>query len=574
MERIETTALSNPIDTSSSLAKRTLIWEACSYRPLSLAELQEALTIDLDRPDFRPAYRYDKETLLEVTARLLYINSDESGVNLCHTTTLEYFAKTQDLWFPKSASKIARCCFQYLNRPALAEPCVGLCEDQDFDKRKSQHAFLAYAYTYWGNHAYDAGDEAKVQNVVTGYLEDTSRVDSFIQAAWYLTSTGSASWDVRKGATSLHVAAWFGLTEAIAHLLDQGSDVNVQNPANDLTPLMCACRRGHVGTAELPLARGASVGIVIILLRYPKLDINEEHLRNAERTALMFAAKDDYVGILGELLDDARTDVNKKDLYGSTALSFAARAGHSASVSRLLQCVNMDVNSVDQNGSSALMHAARNGHEDIVDQLLSSGANASMKDQDGGTALLRAIDNSHTSVGGRMLEYDGVDIRSVDKFGRTLLHGAAVNGYASIDLTARSQQRRHREVVTTLLALRASPTLKDIWDRSPYDVAWVNIQPEFLLILSSKPSDPSSIKFLQENYPSASTLPIWSLATLGNPDLLASALSSRPNSLYHLDLDLLGCIPCTESLLSSSSSTSIIELNPRDEFHQTPLLIA
>ncbi|KAL8825600.1 MAG: hypothetical protein Q9170_007731 [Blastenia crenularia] len=655
MERIEATSLSNPNDTSSSLAKRALMWVACSYRPLSLAELQEALAIDLDKPGAKSSYRYDKETLLEITAGLLYVNGDESSVNLCHSTALEYFSKNQETWFPGATSKITRCCLQYLSRPELAEPCQGLREEEEFEKRKIQYPFLAYAYLYWGNHAYNAGSDIEVQDAVIQYLEDTLKVDSFIQAAWYLNSSGSASWDVRKGAHSLHVAAWFGLTDAIIHLLKQEVDVDLQDPADGLTPLMMACRRGYAETVKLLLDKGASVNIrnhsestalfeavianrtdvVAVLLTNPRIDINEEHLHNSERTPLMFAAKDDYIAILRELLHNPRIDVNKKDLEGNTALSIAAKAGHSESLRLLLENNKIEVDSVDQNQSTALIHAARNGWDYIVDQLLNKGADVSIKDQDGGTAILRAIDNGHTAVVERMLGNVNVDIHESDNTQRTFLHGAAVNGHAEIiklliekGLNKDAQDDKGRtplhdasrngkaEAVSMLLTMFANPTLKDNHNRSPWDVAWLNIQPQILLILEEKLSDPPSVESLLANYPNLTFLPIWSLARLGDLPTLVSALKNHPQSLYHLDPDtdntalhtailasqssllaplldaglspntsnsqfrtplhlavLLGSLPCTRILLTYPHK-SPLNLNLPDAFHQNPLLIA
>ncbi|KAL8709814.1 MAG: hypothetical protein Q9225_007389, partial [Loekoesia sp. 1 TL-2023] len=576
MERIQATSLSNPNDTSSSLAKRALMWVVCSYRPLSLAELQEALAIDLGRPDSPSTYWHDKETLLEITAGLLYINGDETSVNLCHATALEYFTKTQADWFPNPASQIAQCCLQYLNRPEFAEPCAGIREDEEFEKRKSHHPFLAYAYSFWGNHAYDARLNATLQDRVIQYLQDTKRVDSFIQAAWYLNSSGSASWDVRKGATSLHVAAWFGLAEAITHLLNQGMDVDSQDPADGLTPLMLACRRGKAETVELLLGRGASINvrnhsdstalfdavianradIVEMLLRNPKLNVNEEHAHNSERTALMFAAKDNYTDVLGELLNDSRINVNQKDLEGSTALIIAAKAGHEDSIRRLLEHNEINIDFVDRNKCSALIHAARCGWLEIVDQLLTKGANTSLKDQDGGTAFLRAIDNGHSAAVQRLLECNSADIHDKDNDSRTLLHGAAVNGHAEIirllvdyglDKDAQDDKGRtplhdasrkgKTEAVSTLLTLGANTSQKDIYARSPWDVAWQNGQAQIMLILEKKPSDPSSTKSLLENYPNINDLPIWSLANLGRLNILTSALKTRPTSLFHLDPD-------------------------------------
>ncbi|KAI4243700.1 MAG: hypothetical protein L6R40_003313 [Gallowayella cf. fulva] len=668
MERIENATLSNPNDTSSSLAKRALMWIACSRRSLSLRELQEALSIDLQRPSFRPSSRYGKETLLEITAGLVYVDSDEKHVWLYHATAQEYFDQNRDKWFPDAAKQIAQSCMQYLELPELATPCDGFREDDDFEKRKVKHPLLAYACSFWGDHARDAFHDEEMQGTTLRYLEDMRRVDALVQAAWYLNANGSENWDIRKGASSLHVAAWFGLAEVIPILLQRGLDVNSQDPAGGQTPLMFACRRGHASVVAILLDQGATVNtrnnaestalfeavcenhaeVVAILLRRPELQVNEAHFHNAERTPLMFAVKDGYADIVCQLLDDQRTDVNKKAVDGSTALSIAAKSGTSISVKYLLEHASIDVDAVDQNGSTALIHATIWKHEEIIDQLLTAGANPLIKDQNGGTALLKAIESGDTPVVDRLLEHPSIDLSTVvDNSGRTLLHGAATAGQTEIakTLLAKGMDKDARDskgrtplheasrtgeagVVAILLAAGANRAIEDHWQRAPWNVAWTNGQAKVMLLLENKPADDASAQALLHHYPNIGGLSIWSLTTLGSVDLLTSALRERPGSLFHLDPDtdntalhaailandpqksalhaavlannngilktllqaglspdarnmqartslhlavLLESLLCTQILLAHSP---LPDLNARDEFHQSPLLIA
>ncbi|KAL8684803.1 MAG: hypothetical protein Q9218_008129, partial [Villophora microphyllina] len=557
MDRIEATSLSNPHDL-----------------PLTLAQLQEALAIDLQKPDYVTSHRHDKDFLLEITAGLLYVDGDEN-VNLCHNTAQEYFTKTREAWFPNSASQIARSCLQFLNRSEFASPSEGTREFKEFDKRRKTFPFLAYAYLFWGNHVHDAGQDDQAQQAALRYLEDHRRVAAFVQAAWLLDSSGIENWDERKGISSLHVAAWFGLSELIPHLLSQESNVNIED-RNGHTPLMFACRRGHHGAASLLLDSGASVNlrshsestalfeavrnnhseVMTVLLGSSRVDVNIQHWREAERTALMFAAKDDYVEILSELLGNKRIDVNMQDLYGNTALMIAAKAGRSEAVLHLLRHENIDVNALDQTGSTALVHAAKWNHSDIVDQLLASGAKPNERDQNGGTALLRAIDYGYTDVVERMLDYTEVDISTIDTLDRTLLHGAAVNGHADIirllidrglDKDAQDNQGRtplheacrcgKADVVNLLLTLGANRSAKDRWHRTVWDVAWLHGHAKIMLILNGEPTDPASVKATLEDYPDLNALPIWSLASMGRSEEIILAIRQRPRHLAHLDPD-------------------------------------
>ncbi|KAL8635513.1 MAG: hypothetical protein Q9228_007000, partial [Teloschistes exilis] len=650
MERIESASISDPNDPSGNLAKRALMWVACSYRPLSLAELQEALAIDLQKPDYVTSHKHDKNFLLEITAGLLYVDSDERNVSLCHNTAQEYFTKSRDSWFPNFASQLARSCLQYLGRSDFASPCEGIREDEEFEKRRKRNPFSAYAYLFWGNHAHDASEDDPAQEAAIRFLGDTGRVDAFVQAAWLLDSAGLENWDQRKGINSLHVAAWFGLSNLIPRILEQGLDVDSED-RSDQTPLMFACRRGHPQTVAALLDRGASVNLrsqsestalfeavrnnhleaLTVLLGDPKLKVNAPHWREAERTALMFAAKDDDVAILTKLVDDVRIDVNKQDLYGTTALMIAAKNGSSEAVLYLLEHDNINVNATDQTGSTALIHAAKWNHSEIVDQLLASGAIPAAKDQNGGTALLRAIDEGYTDVVKSMLEYPGVDISTTDTYRRTFLHGAAVNGHTEIvqllldrgldkdcqDDCGRTPlheacRNGKAEVVNLLSASGARGSIKDKWHRTAADVAWLHGQARIILVLDGKPSDPSSVEAMLGNYPDLKALPIWSLANIGHVQELTAAIRERPGDLTHLDPDtdnaavhaatlanrppivtillqaglspdsqnaqsrtplhlavLYGYHDCTKAILAHSP-----DLNIRDEFHQTPLLIA
>ncbi|KAL8966969.1 MAG: hypothetical protein Q9183_003130, partial [Haloplaca sp. 2 TL-2023] len=575
MERIEATGIADANDSSSRLAKRILMWVACSYRTLSLVELQEVLAIDLERPDIRTSYHRDKETLLELTAGLLYVSADEQTVHLCHGTAYEYFDKSRDNWFPNFASHMARCCLQYLSRPELAEPCEGIREDLEFDQRRKSLPFLSYAYLYWGDHARHANDDEAVQSSALRYLEDPKRVASFVQAAWYLSSSGPENWDVRKGANSLHVAAWFGLHRDVWQIIQLGVDVNSED-RHGHTPLMIACRKGHVPMVSVLLEHGAFINtrshaentalleavgathsdIVRRLLEDTRLDVNYGHLGDAERTALMFAAKDDNTAILCQLCDDSRTDVNRQDLYGSTALSVAAKAGHVEAVRCLLGHNRIDIDIPEQDGRTALIHAASLGHSLIVTELLAGGASPAMKDQMGGTALLRAIDAGQTLVAEILAEADGTDIAVTDDDRRTFLHGAAVNGHVDIvrllidkGLNKDAQDQHGRtplhdgcrngtvEVVKELLKAGANRYITDEWKRSAWDIAWLHGQAAVLLELDGKSSDPVSAKKLMESFPDLSALPPWSLAKLGRVDVLERVVRDRPRSLWHLDPD-------------------------------------
>ena len=330
---------------------------------------------------------------------------------------------------------MALVALQYLGCEEVAEPVQGLKEDEEFDLRLRKYPFLTYAYHFWGDYVADAGDDAETQQAASRYLHDPKRIASFQQAVCYLNTADTASWDVRKGANSIHVAAWFGLGYAISGLVEEGFFVNAQDPAHGLTPLILACRRGQVVAVIELLGHGASVNahsrgentalleavdqnypeVVRLLLGRNDLEVNESRLHDNERTALMRVATEGHLEILDDLLGDERIDVNQADLDGNTALSLATIGGNSTAVQALLAHPKINVNATNSSGNTALILAVKKGREDIADLLLEAAADASIKDHEGGgTGYINII---HT-----LMKYN-VSIYVKDEQNRSLLHG-------------------------------------------------------------------------------------------------------------------------------------------------------
>lgn len=114
-----------------------------------------------------------------------------------------------------------------------------------------------------GDHVHEAGSDLMVQMTAFQLIDDSYRVVAYVQAAWF-TDRGSTSCDVRWGgvADGLHVCAWFGLSTIIAALDQEDLDVDVQETTYRQTPLMYACRAGHIEVVQQLLDLDASVNKV------------------------------------------------------------------------------------------------------------------------------------------------------------------------------------------------------------------------------------------------------------------------------------------------------------------------
>jgi ankyrin repeat protein len=190
-----------------------------------------------------------------------------------------------------------------------------------------------------------------------------------------------SSQDVPRQMTSIHLAAYFGLSDIVQTSIRNQHDPDTED-SYKRTPLSWAAANGHEGVVKTLLERGAAVDF-------------------------------------------------RDTSFGRTPLSWAAANGHEAVVKILLDR-GAAVNSADRGGQTPLSRAAENGHEGVVRTLLERGAAVdSIGTEYSETPLLWATKNGHEGVVKTLLE-KGVAVDSRDKFDRTPLLCAAENGHEEI----------------------------------------------------------------------------------------------------------------------------------------------
>ena len=611
---------------ASKLAQRILEWVVHAHRPLSFAELGDALAVDLKKPGLRKADKPDKATILEVTAGMIVIDIDEKSVRLNHRTAQEYFDRTRDRWFANALADMTRVSLHYMSLGELAKPCEGIYEDRDFDARKKAYPLLEYVYVYWGHHAYEAGPHLETQEAILAYVSDTNKISAWTQAVWYLYSTERAEWDIRKGANALHVCVWFGLTDVVSKLLNKGLDVNAADPKYRQTPLMYACRRGQSTTVAKLLEYGAdvnqysqrdsvalfeaidsgSIEVVKLLLSHQELDVNAIHPRRYNRTALMLAAVSGKIEIVNALLDRPGIKVDRRDLDGNTALSLATIAGYSDIVESLLEHKDIDINSQNSLGSTALMFAvtAKGGREETADNLriatilMEKGADSSIKDREGGgTAILRAVDAEDMAMV-QLLLYYNANVGIHDDLNRGLLHSAALNTNGDtgivklllekgLDVDAQDQNGKtplhdagrigNYKVAKVLLDSGADHFIKDKSGRTPRTVAWQYGNIKVIGILDGQELLDKKIE--QGAYPEVHSLPMWALANLGFEEEVKTMIATKPNEIYFCDPDMGNtAVHCAINSNNPNILTLLLRagLSPDslNDYHRTPLHLA
>jgi hypothetical protein len=333
-----------------NLAMKVLSWITCAKRPLTICELQHALgtkarTSKLDDGDFPQT-----EDMVSVCAGLVTIDKESRIIRLVHYTTQEYFERTQRQWFPNAETDITTICVTYLSFNKFES---GICKDEDeFNKRLQSNKLYDYAAHYWGHHAREALTSCPS---VLKFLQKQGQVEGSIQALMAVKQWPKYSQQIPKEMTGLHLAAYFGVHNAVTALL--GSNGPDSKDSYSRTPLSHAAESGHEAVVTLLLANGAELDLK---------DLND-------RTPLSYAAARGHEAVVTLLLAKGAELETKDACDGRTPLSWAAGSGHEAVV-KLLLAKQADVDSKGKDGQTPLSYAARSGHEAIIKLLLEQGA--------------------------------------------------------------------------------------------------------------------------------------------------------------------------------------------------------
>ena len=595
----------------------------CARRTLSLKELQHALSVEASGNDEVTSEGdihlgiEPRKRILDCTCGLVTIDNEGHEVRLVHRS-LEDFLKLEEnraKWFPRADSEIAQACITYLTLVVPSKPKP----DAYFNSKKVEFPFLQYVSQYWGDHVRDASSEPDVQAAALQIINSPQHLAACMQAAWVTDTGGHDSWDIRERVDRLHVCAWYGLSFAISALEPEPRHVDVTESKYGQTPLMYACRKGHVDTTSKLLDLGASLGRVSTRGRTPmfeaiagnhdkivkllvdrrpsSLDINATHNKEYNRTALILTANLGRYQMAEVLLQHPDIDVNVQDSFGMTAIAAASRAGCTRIVELLLIRPETKVDIVDFDaGRSALRCAAERNFADVVELLLRNGAQPNLVDRQGGTAMLRAVYRGCQEALMAMIDF-GVDLHCVDEDSQSLLHSASRNGHFEIarllvengispqvrdkdDLTPLHDASRCGEtkVIHTLLDLGADKTRKDNFGRTPHDVAWQYGQSEIMDILGNNlESQPDGIS---HNLREEKDLPLWSLARLGRTDVLTDAIKTRKQDLLITepgsDNTALHCAIQANNadILEILLETHTIPIDQPNHYHRTPLHLA
>src|SRR5271170_4794801 len=263
MERVD-----GQITNSRDLAKQVLSWITCAKRPLTTLELRHALGVEIGESELDEENLPEVEDMVSVCAGLVTVDEQSNIIRLVHYTT-QQFLKTNMSWLDTQKdiavtnaqndiamtnfqTNITITCVTYLTFDCFG---TGFCAtDEEFEARLQLYPLYDYAARNWGHHARAASTE--VEKLILGLLESETKVAGSSQAMMASREYSGYSQFVPRQMTGVHVAAYFGLKEAIAALLAKdGVDPDSKDTYYGQTPLSWAAGNGHEAVVQLLLAK-------------------------------------------------------------------------------------------------------------------------------------------------------------------------------------------------------------------------------------------------------------------------------------------------------------------------------
>lgn len=462
------------------LAENVLSFLTCAERLLSPLELRHALAVKVDTSTINENDLESTRIMVSVCAGLVVVDEERNIIRLLHPTTREYLEThmncikpQKDLTTPEDATiqEDPMTFNSQKNADAMADAqknftitCVtyllfdafetGFCPtDEAFEQRVRSNPLYRYAARNWAHYSRKA---PTLDRKVIDFLESKARVEASCQvmmAAKRYLRHSNYSQLVPSRMTGLHLAAYFGLVEALKDL-SRRHDLEAKC-SHGRTPLSYAAERGNEDAVKFlletkkveadskgengqtPLSYAAGRGhaaVVNLLLATNDVDPNSQAEGYSNMTPLLLAAEKGHEVVVKLLLNNIDVDPDMKNIIGWTPLSLAAVRGQEEVIKLLLARDEVKVDSrahIFQR--TPLSWAAERGYDSIVKLLLQTpGVAADSRDDEGRTPLSYAAERGYTSVVELLLTMATIDINMKDDRGRTPLSYAVEKGHEAV----------------------------------------------------------------------------------------------------------------------------------------------
>ncbi|KAF8960319.1 hypothetical protein BDZ97DRAFT_1922228 [Flammula alnicola] len=406
-----------------------LQWLAFSKRPMTVTEVAEAATVELESeggPVYKAARRYQdpRGVLLRCSS---LVTESQGTIKLSHFSVKEYLLSAhvkRDFRISKedAHSTIAQISVAYLLQFDSFEPLT--------DAMLYSSPLAQYAAKYWISHV-ASGDVGTpgISLIVNLFNPETapfinwvriwdldqqqirsrlSRHQSEIAPPLYYASRAGLQ---RFYGNALQAASGQGHEAIVKLLLKKGANVNVQG-GHYHNALQAASSEGHEAVVKVLLQKGA--------------EVNAQGGRY--HNALQAASSEGHESIMKLLLQKG-AEVDAQGPFGN-ALKVASLEGREALVKLLLE-KGADVNAQGGFYGNALQAASFRGHEAIVKLLLEKGAEVNAQGGEYGNALQAASRQSHEVIMKLLLE-KGAEVNAQGGLCGNALQAAMRQGHEAI----------------------------------------------------------------------------------------------------------------------------------------------
>ncbi|TDZ19720.1 Ankyrin repeat, PH and SEC7 domain containing protein secG [Colletotrichum orbiculare MAFF 240422] len=399
-------------------AMNALLWITNSRRPLSKAELFEALSVKRGQTGLNVRQRLSSGTPLCTECADLIVEKD-GAFHLYHPS-LKDFLVAEYQTIPgynvlqrNADERLAEICLTYLNFDVFSS--TNFNSERELESVMKSFPLLCYVSANWGHHfsiaSENPDDGIVIRRLLRSFLQTEAAMSLSLQVLFPTQWAFPPLLGRPPGTpTALHIFAAHNLVGLAKSLKDWEHLIDCQDRALR-RPIDYATTMGNKEMAMLIDA-------------IPGLDIYSPASHGP--TALHGAACSGAADLVQWLLE-------KKPSAAFLGDQFLALPIHHASYAGELACVKLlsapeTINAQDSVGKTPLMVACEGGYLPIVQFLVQSDANTDIASRETGeTAVFIALKQWHKKVAGYLIE-SGADCTTPNVDGQTPLHHAAHMG--------------------------------------------------------------------------------------------------------------------------------------------------